>query len=453
MPALLEGWQDLTIADICDEIYDGPHATPKKLDEGPIFLSISSLVNGRLVLSESAHLSEKDFVKWTRRITPQKDDLVFSYETRLGEAALIPAGLRCCLGRRMGLIRPYREMVDPQYFLYYFLSPILQNEIRKYTTAGSTVQRLALADVRKFRILLPPLPEQRAIASILGALDDKIELNRRMNATLESLARAIFKSWFVDFDPVHANAIRQNAGKINAGQMPASSQALATHAPEVLDLFPSTFQDSELGPIPEGWEVAELGEFCDVKRGSSPRPINDFLGGTVPWVKIADATASTNPFIYETKQFIKEEGVSKSIPLGVGDLILSNSATCGVPKFLALDGCIHDGWLFFPGLNRITKEYLFFVLGDLADYLIQIADGTVQKNLNTKLVASQRVLVPSEKVLEAFTEQSQVIFDQLYELGIETRRIAALRDSLLPQLLSGELAVPVALTRAEEALA
>jgi len=116
------GWKEVTIADICDDIYDGPHATPKKIEHGPVFLSISSLVNGRVVLSESAHLSEKDFAKWTRRITPQADDLVFSYETRLGEAALIPEGLRCCLGRRMALIRPHRDKLDPKFFLYYFIT-------------------------------------------------------------------------------------------------------------------------------------------------------------------------------------------------------------------------------------------------------------------------------------------------------------------------------------------
>ncbi|MCP4786030.1 MAG: hypothetical protein GY903_00625 [Fuerstiella sp.] len=151
------GWREVTIDDICDDIYDGPHATPKKIDHGPVFLSISSLVNGRIVLSESAHLSEKDFAKWTRRITPQPDDLVFSYETRLGEAALIPEGLRCCLGRRMALIRPHSDKLDPKFFLYYFLSPLLQNEIRQYTICGSTVERLALADIRKFRVLLPPM--------------------------------------------------------------------------------------------------------------------------------------------------------------------------------------------------------------------------------------------------------------------------------------------------------
>ncbi|TWT60805.1 restriction endonuclease subunit S [Rubinisphaera italica] len=159
------GWQEGTISDICDDIYDGPHATPQKIDEGPVFLSISSLVNGRIVLSESAHLSEKDFVKWTRRITPQHEDLVFSYETRLGEAALIPLGLRCCLGRRMALIRPHREKLDPKYFLYYFLSPVLQNEIERYTIHGTTVERLALADIRKFRVIIPGQAECMLVAT------------------------------------------------------------------------------------------------------------------------------------------------------------------------------------------------------------------------------------------------------------------------------------------------
>ncbi len=138
-------------------------------------------------------------------------------------------------------------------FIYYLLPAI---DYFSYSDKAA-VPGVNRNHLHKAEVLLPPLPEQRAIASILGALDDKIELNRRMNATLESLARAIFKSWFVDFDPV----------KINAGQMPASSQALATHDPKVLDLFPSTFQDSELGPIPEGWDVVPLGAIFELKRG------------------------------------------------------------------------------------------------------------------------------------------------------------------------------------------
>src|SRR5437870_3319205 len=116
-------WTTVDIGSLALGIFDGPHATPKKTEAGPVFLGIWNLSKGRLDLSATEHLSENDFHKWTRRVVPQSGDLVFSYETRLGEAALIPMGLKCCLGRRMGLIRPNTERVDPRFLLYAFLSP------------------------------------------------------------------------------------------------------------------------------------------------------------------------------------------------------------------------------------------------------------------------------------------------------------------------------------------
>jgi len=116
-------WETVPIRDLCEGIYDGPHATPKKAANGPIFLGISNLSNGRINLSGTNHLSEKDFKKWTRRVTPQVNDVFFSYETRLGEAALIPPGLKCCLGRRMALMRPNFKKVDPRFLLYAYLGP------------------------------------------------------------------------------------------------------------------------------------------------------------------------------------------------------------------------------------------------------------------------------------------------------------------------------------------
>lgn len=139
------------------EIYDGPHATPKKLEQGPYFLSISSLDKGRLDLSKSCSLSEEDFKKWTKRVTPKEGDLLFSYETRLGEAALMPAGLRACLGRRMGLLRLNKERVTPEYALYAFLSPAFQQTIRANTITGATVDRIALNEMPEFPIRIPPL--------------------------------------------------------------------------------------------------------------------------------------------------------------------------------------------------------------------------------------------------------------------------------------------------------
>jgi len=148
-----------TIGEIA-EIFDGPHATPKKTETGPYFLSISSLEKGRLDLSRSAHLSENDFTKWSKRVTPQKGDLLFSYETRLGEVALMPDGIKACLGRRMGLLRPKNEKVIPEYLLYAYLSPAFQQTIISNIIRGATVDRIALNELPVFSIRIPSIEEQ-----------------------------------------------------------------------------------------------------------------------------------------------------------------------------------------------------------------------------------------------------------------------------------------------------
>jgi type I restriction enzyme S subunit len=246
-------WRVLLLGELC-EIYDGPHATPKKTDQGPIYLNIANLNQGRLDLSKTDHLSEKDFRKWTRRVTPQPGDIVFSYETRLGEAALIPTELKCCLGRRMGLLRPDTSKVDPQFLLYAYLGPEFQHTIDARTVYGSTVNRILLTEMPSFPISIPSLAEQQTIVRTLSTLDNKIELNRRMNQTLEAIARAIFKSWFVNFDPVRAKM---------EGRQPVGMDA-ATAA-----LFPDRLVKSRLGEVPAGWRMEPIGTHVKAVKGLS----------------------------------------------------------------------------------------------------------------------------------------------------------------------------------------
>jgi len=150
-------WEQHRLGDLA-EVFDGPHATPRTVDEGPVFLGIQALQRGRLVLKNTRHVAESDFATWTRRIEPTAGDVVFSYETRLGEAALIPSGLRCCLGRRMGLlrIRPGAQ-VTPQMMLLAYLGPQFQAELRHHTINGSTVDRLPINGFGSFSIVLPPI--------------------------------------------------------------------------------------------------------------------------------------------------------------------------------------------------------------------------------------------------------------------------------------------------------
>lgn len=181
-------WSTVRIADVAD-IYDGPHATPQKTNTGPWFLSISSLVNGRLALSESAHVGEGDFIRWTRRVTPQAGDVLFSYETRLGEAALMPPNIRACLGRRMGLLRP-RANINPRFLLYAYLAPQFQREVARQAIHGATVDRIPLNEMGQWLLVIPDRRAQDAIAEVLGALDDKIDANGRVASICEELAKA-----------------------------------------------------------------------------------------------------------------------------------------------------------------------------------------------------------------------------------------------------------------------
>jgi type I restriction enzyme, S subunit len=342
-----------------------------------------------------------------------------------GRACIVPKDvLPACVNQHVSIIRLDLRRADAGYVLAFLTHPDVKSYIESFNAGGSR-RAVTKGHIESFRLPLPPLPEQRAIAHILGTLDDKIELNRRMNETLEAMARALFKSWFVDFDPVRAKAEGRSHG-------------LPKH---LADLFPDSFVNSELGEIPRGWEVKRLSDLCVLGRGASPRPINDYMNGEVPWVKIADATAAGGPFLFETKEKLKIAGMDKSVTVSPGGLILSNSATCGVPVFVELHGCIHDGWLYFKNLHAISKLYLFHVLIELGEHLVHIADGSVQKNLNTELVGGQHVLVPPQAVVEAFDQPVTTWFMMMRANGIGSRTLGALRDTLLPELVSGGMRV------------
>ena len=186
------------IKDVCLGIYDGPHATPKESDVGPVFLGIKNVTkDGRLDLSEIRHVSEQEFPQWTRRVVPRKDDIVFSYEATLHLYALIPEGFRGCLGRRMALVRPDTTKVVPRFLHYYFLSPAWKALMLSNVMTGATVDRIPIARFPNFEVRLPRLSAQQRIADTLSAYDDLIENNRRRIALLEQSARLLYREWFV----------------------------------------------------------------------------------------------------------------------------------------------------------------------------------------------------------------------------------------------------------------
>lgn len=255
------------------ELFDGPHATPQRRSDGPFFLNISSLKSGRLDLTESDHVSEEDFSKWTRRITPEAGDLLFSYETRLGDAALMPDGVKACLGRRMALLRPDRTLVDPRFLLYFYLGPEFQRIIATHTIHGATVERIGLATMPSWEVDIPPLAEQRAIAEILGALDDKVTANDAIEQASESLMVLIASSSprsvsVGELASQTRRSIKPNEfdervahfslPAFDAGAWPEEVEGASIKSNKIL-LESPTVLISKLNPrIPRTWDVATL---------------------------------------------------------------------------------------------------------------------------------------------------------------------------------------------------
>ena len=331
-------------------------------------------------------------------------------------------------------------------FLYYLIKYSIDK--LKKITHGAVFDTITRETFNHIKVKLPPLSEQKAIADILGSLDDKIESNRRMNETLEAMAQTLFKSWFVDFDPVIDNALAAgNAIPNEFKEKAAIRQELGGERKLLPDdirlLFPSEFEHTEeMGWIPKGWQVGLFGEYVTVKRGGSPRPIQDFLAlEGFPWVKISDATACDSRFLKETKQFIKTQGLNKTVKLEPGTLILSNSATPGIPIFLDLQACIHDGWLYFPKKNHFNDMYLYQLFNEIKDQLLMQGNGSIFTNLKTDILRSHRLIIPPKRILKNFTSILIPWIGRLRSLSTEIQRIVDVRNTLLSKLLSGEVRI------------
>ena len=220
----------IVIKEIC-EVYDGPHATPKKTVDGPVYLGIDAITDdGKINAKEFAHLSEEDYIKWTKRVTPQYGDIVFSYEATLGRYALIPKDFYGCLGRRLAIIRNVSKDIDTLWLYYYFLSPEWKQFIQSKIIKGSTVNRISVEDFPTYTVPNISIKVQRKIANILSKIDEKIALNNNINDNLAAMAYDIYMHTFFSKKPnaklkdilteAEKSSIQVGEAKISNGKYP-----------------------------------------------------------------------------------------------------------------------------------------------------------------------------------------------------------------------------------------
>jgi type I restriction enzyme S subunit len=370
------------IKDIVLGIYDGPHATPPEADCGAVFLGIKNVTpEGRLDLSDTRYISEQHFPKWTRRVTPQPNDIVFSYEATLHRYVLIPEGFHGCLGRRMALVRPDPTKVVPRFLHYYFLSSQWRSVVEGNVISGATVDRIPLTRFPDFQVQIPDVQAQHIIANFLSTYDDLIENNRRRIQLLEQSAQLLYKEWFVHLRfPGHEHV------KIEDG-------------------------------VPEGWEKKPLVEVAPLKYGKALKQ-DDRISGPFP------VYGSSGVIGFHNKALVQGPGIIVGRKGNVGSVYWS------VSDFYPIDT------VYFVEAEN-SNLYLYNALLNTAF----ISTDVAVPGLNRDFAHSRPILIPGPTIHQAFEELASKIHKQISNLQVYNSQLEKARDLLLPRLMNGEVAV------------
>ena len=318
-------------------------------------------------------------------------------------------------------------------FLYYRLLSYDYVHHAKSFATGTTVLHLSTKAIPSFQFSLPPLQEQRTIAHILSVLDDKIELNRRMNQTLEGMARALFKSWFVDFDPVRAKM----DGRWRRGE------SLPGLPAEYYDMFPDRLVKSELGEIPEKWKVTALGELLNVVGGSTPstKKSEYWEDGIHCWATPKDLSILSVPILLNTKRKITDAGLVKisSSLLPAGTLLLSSRAPIGYLAISEVPTTINQGFIAMPPSGRMSNLFMLHWCSTFRDVIINYANGSTFLEISKNNFRLIKAIIPTKKNIVRFDKYVRPLYNRIVTNEKESLILTAKRNALLPKLVSGEL--------------
>lgn len=408
-----------------DALIDYRGKTPKKVSSGIPLITAKVVKSGRIERPDE-FIAEEDYEAWMTRGHPEIGDVVLTTEAPLGEVAQIKF-LPVALAQRIVTLRGKKGVLDSGYLLYLLQSAHMQEKLVG-RSSGTTVLGIKQSELRKVEVSLPPIEEQRAIARILGTLDDKIDLNRKQNETMDAMARALFKAWFVDFEPVRAKV----DGRWQRGQ---SLLGLPAH---LYDLFPDRLVDSELGDIPEGWDEGSFGRIVSqrsVRVGSRE-------------VTVLSAVAS-GKLARSDEHFTKRvysQDTGKYLLVEQWDFAY-NPSRINIGSIGMLEEDIVGGVSPVYVVARPKRSYQWFLEFSIRrphtkTWINILASGSVRQSLSYADFASIPCIIPPETITQEFNRRWSALREGIRSREAESRSLAQLRDTLLPKLISGELRIP-----------
>ena len=406
-------------------IVDSLHKTPGYIETGHPMVRVTDVKYGFLDLSKALRVNEDTFLEFSRRYKPSKADIIV---TRVGTYGVFSKVLdtHFCLGQNTAAIIP--NQIDADYLYAALNSSFVRAQIEA-SVVGSTQKTLSLRLIGKLEI--PRLEEkyELLIAELSSYLDNRITLLRETNSTLEAIAQVLFKSWFVDFDPVRAK---------QEGRQPEGLDE-ATAA-----LFPDSFEQSELGEIPRGWLLSTFRNTIEIIGGGTPKTsVAEYWGGNIPWFSVVDAPHISDVFVVDTEKHITDAGLKGSSAklLAVGTTIISARGTVGR---IALTGCPMAMNQSCYGLRGKAGDqyYTFFNTKRIVDQLKQRAHGSVFDTITQETFSGILVCYSSGNLIQCFEKLIEPLMLRIRENLLMANNLASLRDTLLPRLISGQLRLP-----------
>jgi type I restriction enzyme S subunit len=448
-------WQLLPLSEAVDALIDYRGKTPRKTNHG-VPLVTAKIVKGGTILPATEYIAEEDYDSWMVRGLPKAGDVVVTTEAPLGEVAQL-ANENVALAQRIVTLRGAEGLLQNDYLRYVMQGAYIQGQLESRAT-GSTVKGIKQSELRKIILPIPPEHEQIKIAGHLRALDDKIQLNHQINQTLEQMAQAIFKSWFVDFEPVKAKIAALEAGGSEEDALLAAMQAISGKSEAELtrlqaehpeqyaelrataELFPSAMQDSELGEIPEGWGVDHLSELVQFNPRRSLKK-----GTLAPYLDMKNVPTSGH---------LAEDVVLREMNSGTkfvnGDTLLARITPClenGKTAYVDFLDSDQVGWgsteyIVMRSQEPYPESMSYFIArdGNFRQHAIQSMTGTSgRQRANAKALAELPWLIYPRRLTEEFDRIAAPYLKLAKSHGNQSKSLSAIRDSLLPKLLSGEL--------------
>lgn len=421
------------LEDVADDVTVG-HVGPmadEYVPAGIPFLRSLNIAPHRIELSEVKYISP-EFHSKLKKSALKPGDVVIVRTGKPGTCAVIPASLADSNCSDVVIVR-CGPRLRPRFFAYW-VNAVAGEHVSSHTV-GAVQQHFNVGAARKMPIRLPSVTEQDLILSVLGALDDKIELNRKTAATLEEMARALYRSWFVDFDPVHAKA---------EGRAPAHMDA-ATAA-----LFPDSFGEDGL---PDGWAAEPFPTaIAIISGGTSKTSEPSFWGGNVPWYSVVDAPSQGQIFVMATEKTITNAGLNgcsaRLVPKGT--TIVSARGTVGKLAMAGRDMVFNQSCYGLRHKEMVADAFVYFTALRAVEQLQAMAHGSVFATITKKTFDGIDVVQGSHSVMMAFEAEATRLLSRVHQLTEENQTLATLRDTLMPRLMSGELRVGAAKELIEE---